>query len=362
MLIGGDDIPVAYDRFRHRVMFPITDLQRPRHRLRRARARSRRAGEIPELARDAALPQGPDPVQRAPRARARPRQGARHRRRRLHGRHRADRGRLCRDVAPLGTALTEEQVKLLWRMARRADPVLRRRRGRPQGGVPRGRDGAAAAEARLQRALRLPARRPRPRRSRAPAGRRTRSPPSSPGRARCSTCCGSARRRSRICRRPSSAPPSRRASRRMVATHRRCDRARPLRARAARDAVGAQSHRSCARSPAAQGPRRGAGRAARGATMLRPTGACASAPGSTGGKRPPPQPHAAAAASQPGARQPRPSSAPAREALLLKTLLNHPWLIEEHSEEIAALTLTSARARAGCAMPFCRVQALDNSS
>ncbi len=25
MLIAGDDIPVAYDRFRHRVMFPIGD-------------------------------------------------------------------------------------------------------------------------------------------------------------------------------------------------------------------------------------------------------------------------------------------------------------------------------------------------
>ncbi len=42
MLIGGDDIPVAYDRFRNRVMFPITDLQGPHHRLRRAGARSRR--------------------------------------------------------------------------------------------------------------------------------------------------------------------------------------------------------------------------------------------------------------------------------------------------------------------------------
>jgi DNA primase len=34
--------------------------------------------------------------------------------------------------------------------------------------------------------------------------------------------------------------------------------------------------------------------------------------------------------------------APAREALLLKTLLNHPWLIEAHSEEISALNLGSA--------------------
>ncbi len=27
MLIAGDDIPVPYDRFRDRVMFPITDLR-----------------------------------------------------------------------------------------------------------------------------------------------------------------------------------------------------------------------------------------------------------------------------------------------------------------------------------------------
>ena len=27
MLVTGDDIPVAYDRFRHRIMFPITDLR-----------------------------------------------------------------------------------------------------------------------------------------------------------------------------------------------------------------------------------------------------------------------------------------------------------------------------------------------
>ena len=51
-------------------------------------------------------------------------------------------------VAPLGTALTEEQVKLLWRLARRAGAVLRRRCGRPQGGLPRRRNRAAALEAR----------------------------------------------------------------------------------------------------------------------------------------------------------------------------------------------------------------------
>ena len=72
MLIAGDDIPVAYDRFRHRIMFPDHRPQGPRDRLRRARARSRCAGQIPELAGDAALPQGRRAVQRPQRARPPP--------------------------------------------------------------------------------------------------------------------------------------------------------------------------------------------------------------------------------------------------------------------------------------------------
>ncbi len=33
-----------------------------------------------------------------------------------------------------------------------------------------------------------------------------------------------------------------------------------------------------------------------------------------------------------------------REALLLRTLLNHPWLVDEHAEEIAALVFSSPAA------------------
>ena len=50
-------------------------------------------------------------------------------------------------VAPMGTALTEEQMEMLWRVSPRADPLLRRRRGGPAGGLPLHRPGAAAAEA-----------------------------------------------------------------------------------------------------------------------------------------------------------------------------------------------------------------------
>ena len=64
------------DRFRDRLIFPITDLARSRDRLRRPRApghadHGRSAAEVPELARVADLPQGPQPL-RARRWRATP--------------------------------------------------------------------------------------------------------------------------------------------------------------------------------------------------------------------------------------------------------------------------------------------------
>ena len=124
LLIAGDDIPVPYDRFRDRVMFPISDCARPHHRLRRPRARQGRAGEIPELAGDAALPQGRDALQR----RRTPRTGRRTTARTLI----AVEGYVdviamvtagfAATVAPLGTALTEDQLGLLWRMA--DEPIL----------------------------------------------------------------------------------------------------------------------------------------------------------------------------------------------------------------------------------------------
>ena len=86
-----------------------------------------------------------------------------------------------------------------------------------------------------------------------------------------------------------------------------------------------------------EGPRRSA-RPAPGATISRPTGACASAPGSAraaSGCRPQ---HAARGSASAELSQ-RSELTPPREALLVKTLLNHPWLIDEHAEEIAALTL-----------------------
>jgi DNA primase len=122
MLIGGDDIPVAYDRFRNRVMFPITDLKN------RTIAFGGRALEADAPAKYLNSPETPlfhkgHILFHA--AAARP---VAH-----------DRGRVIavegymdvvaltaagfsESVAPLGTALTEDQAKLLWRMA--DEPIL----------------------------------------------------------------------------------------------------------------------------------------------------------------------------------------------------------------------------------------------
>ena len=123
MLVAGDDIPVPYDRFRDRVMFPITDL-RGRVIAFGGRALEKDvAGEIPELAGNAAVSQGRQSLQpRAPRGlppiTAAPlvvvegyvdviaMVGA----------------GFPASVAPLGTALTENQLALLWKMA--DEPIL----------------------------------------------------------------------------------------------------------------------------------------------------------------------------------------------------------------------------------------------
>lgn len=122
MLIAGDDIPVAYDRFRHRLMFPIAD---PRGRI---VAFGGRALDPEQNAKYLNSPETP----------------LFHKGFLLFNAHRArpaahDKERVIavegymdaislaeagfqETVAPLGTALTEDQLKLLWRMA--PEPIL----------------------------------------------------------------------------------------------------------------------------------------------------------------------------------------------------------------------------------------------
>ena len=122
MLIGGDDIPVAYDRFRHRVMFPIADLR----------------GRLIAFGGRALDPDAPAKYLNSPET------PLFHKGHVLFNAHRArgpahDKSRVVavegymdaialteagfgETVAPLGTALTEDQIKLLWRMA--DEPIL----------------------------------------------------------------------------------------------------------------------------------------------------------------------------------------------------------------------------------------------
>ena len=122
MLIAGDDIPVAYDRFRNRVMFPIADLK----------------GRTIAFGGRALDPDAPAKYLNSPET------PLFHKGHVLFNAHRArpaahDKGRVIavegymdvaalheagfpETVAPLGTALTEDQLKLLWRMA--PEPIL----------------------------------------------------------------------------------------------------------------------------------------------------------------------------------------------------------------------------------------------
>ena len=122
MLIGGSDIPVPYDRFRHRVMFPILDLRG------RTIAFGGRALDPDQPAKYLNSPETPLFHKGHILFNAAAARGPAH-----------DRGRIIvvegymdaislaeagfeDAVAPLGTALTEDQIRLLWRMT--SEPIL----------------------------------------------------------------------------------------------------------------------------------------------------------------------------------------------------------------------------------------------
>jgi DNA primase catalytic core len=122
MLIGGADIPVAYDRFRDRVMFPITDLKdRPiafggRAMQKDERAKYLNSPETPLFHKGGILFNA---------AKARPLAFEREQVIAVEGYMDVvalTEGGFGQSVAPLGTALTEDQVKLLWRMT--PEPIL----------------------------------------------------------------------------------------------------------------------------------------------------------------------------------------------------------------------------------------------
>ena len=122
MLIGGDDIPQPYDRFRNRVMFPIADLKG------RVIAFGGRALEADVPAKYLNSPETPLFHKGAVlfnMARARPIAHVKSRIIAVEGYMDVvalTEGGFGEAVAPLGTALTEDQIRLLWRMA--DEPIL----------------------------------------------------------------------------------------------------------------------------------------------------------------------------------------------------------------------------------------------
>ena len=122
MLIAGDDIPEPYDRFRNRVMFPILDLKSRviafggRALDKDAPAKYLNSPETPLFHKSHVLFNA---------ARARPLAHDKGRVIAVEGYMDVvalSEGGFGEAVAPLGTALTEEQIKLLWRMV--PEPIL----------------------------------------------------------------------------------------------------------------------------------------------------------------------------------------------------------------------------------------------
>ncbi len=334
MLIGGEDIPVAYDRFRHRVIFPITDLRG------RVIAFGGRALDPDVAAKYMNSPETPlfhkgHVLFNAARAR-----GPAHDKARVI----AVEGYMDvvalveagfgETVAPLGTALTEEQVKLLWRLA--PEPVLCF-------------DGDAAGRKAAYRAVEtvLPLLTPghSVRFAFLPGGLdpddlvRQKGPQAFDAELQNTRALFDVLWEREGEEQDLSTPEQRAAFE---------QRLRALVARIGDTAVRGHYERELRETlwtlnrtvvreiARGEGPRRMSHAGAR-RNNVTPDWRVRERARLNPGRQAPP--HKQAAASQELSQ--RSELAPAREALLIKTLLNHTWLIDEHAEEIAAVTLSS---------------------
>lgn len=335
MLIGGDDIPVAYDRFRHRVTFPIADLR----------------GRVMAFGGRALDPNAPAKYLNSPDT------PLFHKGFNLYNAHRArgpahDKGRVIavegymdvialteagfgESVAPLGTALTEEQVKLLWRMA--DEPILCF-------------DGDAAGRKAAFRAVEtaLPLLKPgfSVRFAFLPGGLDPDDLVRQQGPQAFAAELGKTRALfdvlwEREAQEQDLSTPEQRAAfeaRLKGMVGKIGDAAvRAHYERELRETLWALNRTVVREIARGQGPRRGAGGAVRRNNVT---------PDWRVRERARLGPNAVAAAQRRPAASPelaaRSELAPPREALLIKTLLNHPWLIDEHAEEIAGLAFGSA--------------------
>ena len=212
LLISGDDIPVPFDRFRDRVIFPISDF---RGRVIAFGGRTLEKDGQPKYLNSPETPlfhKGAT-LYNIANARTAAHKGAPV----IAVEGYVDVIAMASagfeaTVAPLGTALTAEQLALLLEDGGRAGALLRRRRRRPPRRLQGRRHCAAAAQARQEPEIRDAAGRQRPRRSgalgRPRGGRRA----DRGGARRSPTCCGRARPKPIRTTRRSAARRSRRAS------------------------------------------------------------------------------------------------------------------------------------------------------
>ena len=247
-------------------------------------------------------------------------------------------------VAPLGTALTEDQLALLWKMS--DEPVLCF-------------DGDSAGRSAAYRAVDLALPHLQPGKSLKFAllpdgqdpddlvrsgGREAVGGSARRRRARWRRCCGCARPKPAPSIRRSAEPRWKRASRRSPpgsATRpcanitgrifpsgcARCSARTRFRARAARRAA---APRRLAAGPVAAAAGRGGGSYSGRGRTSRPRPALSRAPA----------PQLATSAIHRGYR----TAIPPREALILQAVINHPWLLHDHLEDLAELEFRHAEA------------------
>jgi DNA primase len=358
LLVSGDDIPVPYDRFRDRVMFPITDFRG------RVIAFGGRALEKDVAAKYLNSPETPlfhkgDNLYNLATARQAAHDGATL----VVVEGYVDviamvGAGFAASVAPLGTALTENQLALLWKMA--DEPVLCF-------------DGDKAGQKAAYRAadLALPQLKPGKslRFALLPEGQDPDDLARTGGRVAIEEVIGAARGLadmiwSREVEGGNFATPERRAALEarigeltggirdeVIRRYYREDLAQRLQRTFAPDtARGGYGRGSFRGGGGGESPRRFTPRAPGGPSRFgRPQGG-----GPPGLARGPYQAASAQLALSPIMRGQR-SALSRREALILQTLINHPWLLHDHLEEVAALELAHPEAhklRAGIIAAF----------
>ncbi|QHO74025.1 DNA primase [Bradyrhizobium sp. CCBAU 051011] len=359
LLIGGDDIPVPYDRFRDRVMFPITDARG------RVIAFGGRALEKDVPAKYLNSPETPlfhkgDNLYNLATARQATHNGAPL----IVVEGYVDVIAMVTAgfggaVAPLGTALTENQLALLWRMA--DEPILCF-------------DGDRAGQKAAYRAADLAFPNLAPGKSLRfallPEGQDPDDLARTGGRVAIEEVISAARGLadmiwSREIEGGTFATPERRAALEarinelsngirdeVVRRYYRQDLAERLQRTFAPQGGGGGYGRGNFRSGRGESPRAFAPRGAAPAGRFAPRGG---RPGAAPGIAPGPyQAASPQLATSPIMRGQR-SAMSRREALILQSLINHPWLLHDHLEEVAALELAHPEAnklRAGIIAAF----------